>query len=108
MWLVRTDTIDADGRLKRDVPPVTTTIGLRGFARGEYCATFWDTRTGRSSGTALVRHDAREYLKLSVSPVADIAIAIRAERSQLEPECLLREAKVAPVFRDMHIDRTLG
>jgi mannan endo-1,4-beta-mannosidase len=76
-WLVRQDTIGADGRLRRDAPPVATRLLVPGLAPGRYRITAWDTFGGTVAGTVEAQADAGG-LAFDVPPfVADLALAIR-------------------------------
>ena len=76
-WLVREDTIGADGLLRRDAPPVATRLSVPGLAPGSYRITAFDTLGGTVAGTAVGQADG-EGLSFDVPPfVADLALAIR-------------------------------
>ncbi|MDB4950188.1 MAG: hypothetical protein JWM27_2837 [Gemmatimonadetes bacterium] len=76
-WLLRTDSIGPDGRLRADAAPVHARLHVPGLAPGRYRVTAWDTSTGRELSTDL--HDAGDGgLHLPLPPVAtDLALAIR-------------------------------
>jgi mannan endo-1,4-beta-mannosidase len=76
-WLVREDTIGADGLLRRDAPLVATRLSVPGLAPGSYRITAFDTLGGTVAGTAEGQADG-EGLSFDVPPfVADLALAIR-------------------------------
>jgi mannan endo-1,4-beta-mannosidase len=80
IWLLRTDTIGSDGRLRRDAPPRPVTIEVPGMAPGRYEVTTWDTVEGRARTTVRVEpNDGR--LPLAVDGLAtDLAVAVRGIR----------------------------
>lgn len=76
MWLVRTDTIGADGRLRRDVEPIAPAVRLPEMRAGRYRVTAWDTLRGSATGDLDVECTGR--LTIPVPPfIADTALAIR-------------------------------
>jgi hypothetical protein len=76
LWLLRTDSIGADGRLRRDVPAVHATAHIPGLAPGCYRVTAWDTARGASLGAR--EHEAGGGgITLSLPAfVADLALAV--------------------------------
>ncbi len=78
LWLLRTDAIGADGRIKRQRPPARVCISLPGLRRGNYRITYWDTVSGRVVGEAELGHAAALLLSFNPPPIAaDLAIAVR-------------------------------
>jgi mannan endo-1,4-beta-mannosidase len=76
LWLLRTDTIGPDGRLRRDAAPTSTTIRLPGMQPGRYRVTSFDTEAGRIRGVVEV-NGASGALVLNVGPIAtDLALAL--------------------------------
>ncbi|WP_375459926.1 hypothetical protein [uncultured Enterovirga sp.] len=76
IWLLRRNTIGADGLLRKDVAPTSTTIRIPGLAAGTYAATGWNTTDGAMAWNQEVSTEAA--LMLNVPPfAADIAIAVR-------------------------------
>ena len=76
VWLLRTDTIGPDGRLRPDAPPVAPMLRVPGLAPGPYSVTAWDTTGGRrlASLDAAVADDG---LTVQLMPfAADVALAI--------------------------------
>lgn len=77
VWVVRTDTIGADGRVRRDAHPVQAQVGIPGLAPGRCRAVAWDTSQGREAG----RWEAEagsEGLSLALpAVVTDLALAVR-------------------------------
>jgi mannan endo-1,4-beta-mannosidase len=79
VWLLRRDTIGADGRLRRDAAPIRPVITIPGLAPGRYLATAWDTESG--AAVASWEADANaDGLTLKPSLVTDVAIAVRRAR----------------------------
>lgn len=77
LWLLRTDTIGTDGRVRTDADPVHTRMRIPGLAAGRYGVVGWDTRAGR----ALFRREVAgtgDWLEVAEVPVAtDLALAVR-------------------------------
>jgi mannan endo-1,4-beta-mannosidase len=80
IWLVRRDSLGADGRLRRDVAPIRPRLMVPGLAPGRYRATAFDTDAGRVCETVSAEIGHGGGLTLETPPfVTDIALAIRAE-----------------------------
>jgi mannan endo-1,4-beta-mannosidase len=79
-WLLRTDTIGEDGRLRRQVEPRQTVLTVGGLRQGCYQATAWDTRTGKTVATAEILRSNDGLLHVPAPPVTtDLALAIRRQ-----------------------------
>ena len=78
IWLLRKDSIGADGTLRRDAAPVSVRIKVPGLAPGRYGVTAWDTAAGRPRGS-VTAETAATGLEIDVPPfAADLALAVRA------------------------------
>ena len=77
LWCLRRDTLGCDGRMRRDVAPISPSLRLEGFAPGPAIMVSWDTATGslRSQNEVITHDDASLHLELPFFQ-ADIAIAI--------------------------------
>jgi hypothetical protein len=77
-WLLRTDSIGPDGRLRRDVAPVDATLSLPGLRAGDYRVTAWDTCLGNATSVTTLRHQGQGNLCIPLPRIAtDLALAIR-------------------------------
>ncbi len=76
VWLLRGDTIGADGRLRRDAAPIRPEVVIPGLAPGRYLATTWDTETG-ATVDSWEADAAADGLTLKPTLVTDVAIAVR-------------------------------
>ena len=82
-WLVRTDSIGADGLLRQDAPPVPVSIALPGLRAGPYRMTVWDTRAGAVSASLDVIHDGDSPFRVALPPIrSDFAVAVRWYRTR--------------------------
>jgi mannan endo-1,4-beta-mannosidase len=73
VWLVRNDTIGANGMLRREAEAATASIEVPGLAPGRYSVTAWDPSAGRETS----RFDVDLPGPIEVPPfVADTALAI--------------------------------
>jgi hypothetical protein len=78
IWLLRTDTVGADGMIDRTQPSVAACLAVAGFGPGRYHVTYWDTELGRALGEAELDHNGKGPLTLAAPPIrADLAIAVR-------------------------------
>jgi len=75
-WLLRTDSIGADGRLRADALPARAELALPGLAPGHYRVQLFDTRSGRFLETQTQVHEGGNF-KLRCDAVTDVAIAVR-------------------------------
>lgn len=76
IWLIRSDTIAADGMLAQNAAPVSPRLSVPGLAPGSYKVAAWDTAEGRLVGEFSARADER--LTIQVPPFStEIALAIR-------------------------------
>jgi hypothetical protein len=77
VWLLRTDAIGPDGRMRRDPEPLTPQIVVPGLERGTYTATLWNTEAGASLGQ-IEAEAGPEGLRLDIPAfITDVAVAIR-------------------------------
>jgi len=80
VWLLRTDTIGAEGMLRPDARPVAPMIGIPGLRPGRYRITAWDTATGAETGSFRAENGG-DLLAFPVPAFArDLALAVRRER----------------------------
>jgi hypothetical protein len=78
LWLLRTDSIGADGRIERARPPDPVRLSIPSLDRGHYRVTYWGTEFGQVLGEADVDHRLGGSLTLDPPPIlADLAIAVR-------------------------------
>jgi mannan endo-1,4-beta-mannosidase len=81
VWLVRRDSLGADGRLRRDLDPIRPRLAVPGLPPGRYHATAFDTVAGQACGTVTVETCHGGDLVFETPPLlADLAVAIRADR----------------------------
>ncbi len=77
LWCLRGDAVGADGRVRRDVPPVEPVLRVVGFEPGGYALTGWDTLTGVAVEGGNAEADAEGTLVLAPPPfAADLAVAV--------------------------------
>lgn len=78
VWLLRKDTLGADGRLRQDAAPLHTTLALPGLRSGDYRITAWDTSLGTATDVITLRHHGEGNLCIPLPPVVtDLALAVR-------------------------------
>ena len=76
VWLLRRDTIGAQGTLQTDVSPLQTTVTVPGLGAGKYRVTAWNTARGCAEACWEVEC-AGEALRLEMPAfAADLALAI--------------------------------
>jgi mannan endo-1,4-beta-mannosidase len=76
VWLLRHDSIGADGRLRRDVEPAPASIAVPGLAGGSYRVRGWNTETG-TAAEEFVAEAQGGMLHLSTAPIlTDRAFAV--------------------------------
>jgi mannan endo-1,4-beta-mannosidase len=76
-WLLRTESLAPDGRVRADAAPLVTRVGVPGLHPGRYSVVAWDTRAGaeHSRSEAVTGDDG---LWIENVPVAtDLALAVR-------------------------------
>jgi mannan endo-1,4-beta-mannosidase len=76
LWLLRRDTIGADGRLRRDAPPISTMVRIPGMGPGRYRITAVETMGGERvwAGEGAAKGGV---LTLSPPPITtDLALAV--------------------------------
>ncbi len=79
VWLIRTDTIGADGTLRKESDPVRTRLEIPGLTSGCYHVVAWDTAGGSEAARFTCSHRG-PALDIDVPPfVADLALAITPE-----------------------------
>lgn len=77
-WLLRTDSLQPDGRLRQDVEPLLTSLTIPGLRPGAYRVTTWDTRIGRAASSTSLQHIAGRAFCTSLPPIAtDMAVAVQ-------------------------------
>jgi mannan endo-1,4-beta-mannosidase len=74
-WLVRTDSLDEKGMLRREVGAVSTRLGIPGLRDGVYRITAWNTVDAFREAEQ-VCHAAGNWLRFAVPVAGDLAIAI--------------------------------
>jgi mannan endo-1,4-beta-mannosidase len=77
VWLLRTDALAADGRLREDAPPLDAGLRVPGLAPGRYSVVRWDTRRGAEAGRAEVEAGADGLVLTDIPVATDLALAIR-------------------------------
>ncbi|HEU0078579.1 MAG TPA: hypothetical protein VFQ76_13055, partial [Longimicrobiaceae bacterium] len=76
-WLLRTDTVGADGMLRRDAAPVEVRLGIPGLEAGEYRVTAWDTAAGAEVASFVQRHAGGVFRPERLPGLAtDLALAV--------------------------------
>jgi mannan endo-1,4-beta-mannosidase len=76
-WLLRTDTVGAEGMLRRDIEPLRTSLTIPGLSAGAFQVTAFDTAAGTPLHRGEVQHDGGD-LCLPLPPfVADLALAVQ-------------------------------
>jgi mannan endo-1,4-beta-mannosidase len=76
IWLIRKDSLDESGMLRRDVDPVYTTVGIPGIRDGLYQITAWNTVEGFETGHQVCEAVAN-WLRFEIPVSGDLAIAVR-------------------------------
>jgi hypothetical protein len=77
-WVLRVDSLDRKGMLRKDVEPVRPVLSLPALSEGRYRVTFWDTGEGRPVETVEACRCADGRLSLRLPPVrTDLAVAVR-------------------------------
>jgi mannan endo-1,4-beta-mannosidase len=77
-WLLRTDSIGPDGRLRQDAAPLRTTLTIPGLRAGTQLVTTWDTCAGVERSRAELLH-AGGPLCIELPPIAtDLAVTVRS------------------------------
>lgn len=78
IWCLRTNPRARDGRLRRDVPPLTIRLALPGLGTGRYGLMAWDTAAGLVRETQTIEANASGATQIAVPPfVTDVALAVR-------------------------------
>jgi mannan endo-1,4-beta-mannosidase len=78
LWLLRSDQIGRDGRLRRDVEPVAATVTLPELRAGTYRVTAWNTAEGETVCDIAVENTNACGLTFETpGVVTDMAFAIR-------------------------------
>lgn len=75
-WLLRTDSLGADGMLRSDLPGLPTTLGLPGLHAGCYRVTEFCTRTGRVAASRRVAHAGGQLVLQCAPVIRDVAVAV--------------------------------
>jgi mannan endo-1,4-beta-mannosidase len=74
-WLVRTDSLDEQGMLRRDVGAISTSVGIPGLRDGVYRITAWNTVDGFREGEQ-IRAAAGDWLRFEIPVAGDVAVAV--------------------------------
>ena len=77
LWLLRTDTIGADGMLREDAEGLRANVRIRGLDPGTYRVVPYDTRTGRTLTADMARCGLDRSASFAAEVRTDLAIAIR-------------------------------
>ncbi len=78
VWLLRTDTIGANGMLRRDAEPLTATVEAPSLRPGTYRITGWNTFDGEAVWDVAVLNTRENGLVFETPGIAtDLAFAIR-------------------------------
>jgi hypothetical protein len=78
VWLLRKDTIGADGRLNKRAQPAAVEVAIPGLAPGRYRVTTWDTLNGAACHEFEATHTGGATLCIDAGPVrTDRALAVR-------------------------------
>lgn len=77
LWLLRTDTVSADGRLSRNAVPARINVAVPDLVPGRYRLTCWDTEQGCVVGRTDRDHRGDAFTLGPIRIVTDLAIAIR-------------------------------
>lgn len=85
LWLLRTDAIDARGMLDPGAPPRPAQLTVPGLVAGAYEVTAFDTRAGRVTQRWRLAHRGGLMHIDGFSVACDVAVAVRAQRSQARP-----------------------
>jgi mannan endo-1,4-beta-mannosidase len=75
-WLLRTDSLGRDGRLRTDVPARAASVTLPGLASGAYRCTLYDTRSARTIATQTLPHAGGDLTVGCGDVACDVAVAI--------------------------------
>jgi mannan endo-1,4-beta-mannosidase len=77
-WVVRTDSLDRKGMLRKDADTATPVLTIPGLAEGRYRVSFWDTVEGRVLGSAEAGKVNCEGLRIPLPSLrTDMALAVR-------------------------------
>lgn len=77
-WLLRTDSLGPDGRVRQDVEPVLTSVTIPGLRPGTYRITAWDTRQGLATNVTLLQHTGDDTFCTPLPPIlTDMAVAVQ-------------------------------
>jgi hypothetical protein len=81
VWLLRSDSLGSDGKLRRDAAALSTAVSIPCMAAGYYIVTAWDTDRGAEAASFEVRHPIDGPMNLQSPPLArDLAFAIRRRK----------------------------
>ena len=78
VYLLRRDTLGAEGRSNLEADPMTVSVVVPGLEAGNYRVTPWDTRSGQALPARII-HLAREERIEVPAFVAELMLAIRRE-----------------------------
>ena len=74
-WLVRTDSLNEKGMLRRDVAAVPAPVGIPGLRDGSYWITAWNTVGGFTVGEQ-VGEATGNWLRFEVPVHGDLVLAV--------------------------------
>jgi mannan endo-1,4-beta-mannosidase len=77
VWLLRTDTVGSEGRVRRDVQPIAPTVFVPGLGPGRYRVTAWDTLAGTIADVIETAATGSGLAFVAPAFVADRAFAVR-------------------------------
>ena len=78
IWCLRSNAIAADGRVRRDVPPMALCLSVPHLRPGRYSVSAWDTEAGQVHYRGSVVTATSQLTEIVVPPfVADVALSIR-------------------------------
>lgn len=78
LWLLRTDTLAANGMLREDAAPLSARVDIGGLAAGRYLATPYDTRAGRPLAPIVTDRGRNGATGFITPPIrADLAFSVR-------------------------------
>jgi hypothetical protein len=77
-WLLRTDSLAPDGRVRQDVEPVLTSITIPSLRPGTYRITTWDTFQGLATNVTSLQHIGDDPFCTPLPPIlTDMAVAVQ-------------------------------
>lgn len=78
LWLLRTDTLAANGMLREDAAPLSARVDIGGLAAGPHLVTPYDTRAGRPLAPIVTDRGRNGATGFITPPIrADLAFSVR-------------------------------